>query len=84
MFTVGRIVVILDAIVASARDLLGNHCPLITKSFAQTKDFDLFIATDRSLVNIRVQMIVPSKKGDSLMVHVELIFAEYVDHICWK
>lgn len=59
------VVVVLDAVVTAAGDLLRDHCPLVAEAFAQAEDHALFFATDGSLIDMWVQVIVPpdTRKG---------------------
>ena len=60
MFARGRVVIILNAVVTAAGDVLCDHSPLVAKTLEQSEDHALFIVTDGALIDNRVQMVVPS------------------------
>ena len=60
MFTVCRVEVVLDTVVATPRQLLCDFSPLVAHLLVQVKDDPLFIDTDRVLHNLRVQVVMPS------------------------
>lgn len=60
MFTVCRVEVVLDTVVAAPRQLLCDFSPLVAHLLVQVKDDPLFIDTDRVLHNLRVQVVMPS------------------------
>lgn len=59
MLSVSGVKVILDAVVAAALQLLGYFCPLVAHHLVQVEDDPLFFATDRILLNVGVQMVMP-------------------------
>ena len=59
VLSVGRVKVVFDAVVRSARQILGNIGPLVAKFLVQVKNLLLLNLIDGSLVNVRVQVIVP-------------------------
>ena len=54
----GRVEVVLDAVVRAARQLLGNVSPLVAQLLMEIKNFLFFVSIYRILIAIRVQMIV--------------------------
>ena len=60
MFPVCRVEIILDAVVAATRQLLCDFSPLVAHLLVQVKDDSLFVATDRVLHNLGVQVVMPS------------------------
>ena len=60
VLAMGRVEVILDAIVRAPGKVLGDISPLVPKPLVQVKNLLLLILIDRCLVNVRVQVIVPS------------------------
>ena len=60
MFTVCRVEIVLDTVVAAPRQLLCDFSPLVAHLLVQVKDDPLFIDTDRVLHNLRVQVVMPS------------------------
>ena len=59
VFAVGGVEVVLDAVVAAARQFHGDLGPLVAHSLVQHEYLFLFLAADRVLLNVRVQVVVP-------------------------
>ena len=55
----GRVEVVLNAVVRAARQLLGNVSPLVAQLLMEIKNFLFFVSIYRILIDVRVQMIVP-------------------------
>ena len=62
MLSVRRVVIILDAVVWAARQLLSNVCPLVTKRLMQVENFLFFFLVYGCLIDARIQMVMPSKQ----------------------
>ena len=62
MLAVSGVKVILNAVVTAAWKLFGNRCPLIAHPLMAVEDDPLFVDTDRILLNIGVQMVMPPIK----------------------
>ena len=60
MLSQGRIVIVLYTIVRSTAKKLGDVCPLVAIDFVGIEDYLFLIEVDRTLLNIRVKVIVPS------------------------
>jgi len=60
VLAVGRVEVVLDAVVGAARQLFCYVSPPITHLLVQLEYLMLFRSADRVLVYVRVQVIVPS------------------------
>jgi len=54
-----RVVVVLDAVVAAARDVLRDHGPLVAEALEKTEDHAFFFVADGPLVDLGVQVVVP-------------------------
>lgn len=75
MFTVCRVEVVLDTVVATPRQLLCDFSPLVAHLLVQVEDDPLFIDTDRILHNLRVQVVMPSitfRSGVKLLILLSL------------
>lgn len=55
-----RVEVVLDAVVAAARQLFGDLGPLVPHRLVQLEYPFFFVAADGVLLNVRVQVVVPS------------------------
>ena len=53
--------VVLDAVVRAARKLLRNISPLVAQLFVQIKNLFLLNFVNRSLIDVRIEVIVPSE-----------------------
>ena len=62
VFAMGGVKVVLDTIVGAPRKIFCDIGPLISKPLVQVKNPPFLIFVYRSLVDIRVQMVVPSDK----------------------
>ena len=62
VFAMGGVKVVLDTIVGAPRKIFCDIGPLITKLLVQVKNPLFLVFVYRSLVDIRVQMVVPSDK----------------------
>ena len=56
----GRVVIVLDAVVAPAVEELGDVGPLVTEHLVRIEDDLLFEVVDWRLLDARVQMVVPA------------------------
>jgi hypothetical protein len=65
VFTMGRVKIILDAVIGPSRQLFRDICPLISKQFMQFEDLLLFLFTDWVFLYVRIQMVVPSKESSA-------------------
>ena len=61
VFAVRGVEVVLDAVVAAARQFLGDLGPLVAEAFVELKYFVFFVLVDRGFFNRWVQVIVPPK-----------------------
>lgn len=59
MFSVSGVKVILDTVVAAALQFFGYFCPLVSHLLMQVEDDPLFVTTDRILLNVGVQVVMP-------------------------
>lgn len=59
MFAVGRVKVVLDAVVTASWEFFRNICPLVSKLLVQVEDLLLLLLVDRVLLDVGVQMIMP-------------------------
>lgn len=62
VFAMSRVKVVLDTIVGAPRKIFCDIGPLISKPLVQVENPLFLVFVYRSLVNIRVQMVVPSEK----------------------
>ena len=60
--------VVLDAVVRAARKLLRNISPLVAQLFVQIKNLFLLNFVNRSLIDVRIEVIVPSEQEMPLLV----------------
>jgi len=71
VFSVGRVKVILDTVVRAARQFFSDVGPLVAKTFMEVKNFLFFFFIDWSLVDARIQMVVPSiDRQDKTIVRI--------------
>lgn len=70
MLAVSGVKVILNAVVTATWQLLGDRCPLIAHPLVAVEDDPLFINTDRILLNVGVQMVMPPIKIHGLVSFV--------------
>ena len=68
MLAMGRIKVILDAIIRPAGQILGDIGPFVAEFFVEVKNFLLLHFVDRCLVDERVQVIVPSGQNNENII----------------
>ena len=58
-----RVVVILDVIVCAPRQMLGNFGPPVAVNFVQLENFLILFGRPFDLLDVRIQMVVPSIKA---------------------
>ena len=73
----GRVEVVLDAVVGATGQFFSNVSPLIAQLLVQIKNLLLFSLIDRSLVNVGVQVIVPP-----VVMQVSVCVREREDQVC--
>ena len=61
VLTMGRIEVVLDAVVRATWELFGYVSPLVPQLLVQAEDLLLLFVVDRVLLNVRVKVVVPSE-----------------------
>lgn len=56
---------VLDVVIGASRQVLRNFAPAIPIHFVQFQDPFVFFSGPLDLANVRVQMVVPPKRGRS-------------------
>lgn len=64
-----RVEVVLDTVVAAPWQLLGDVCPLVSQALVKQENLYLFGFADGVLLDVGVQVVVPSTPERKVFVH---------------
>lgn len=71
VLAVGRVKVIFDAVVGASRKFFCDVCPFVSQLFVQVKNLFLLNLVNWSLIDVRVQVVVPPAKRDSFIPQID-------------
>lgn len=60
VFSVGRVKVVFDTVIRSAREFFCDICPLVAKAFMKIKYHSLFLLVYGILLDVRIKVVVPT------------------------
>lgn len=66
VLAMGGVEVILDAVVGAAGEFFGDVGPFVSQLLVEIENLLLLVFVNRSLIDVRIQMIVPSTRIDQL------------------